>query len=355
VTTSGVSTWEATVQVTVASFNLNNLFSRFNWEGTVNPAEKDVTYLRRDANGVESELPDVAYVVQRDSSDRLRRFRGKLIGAKDPVLTARIAERITAIDADVLLVQEVEDQEVLEGFNDEFLANRYREVLVLEGNDDRLIDVGLMVRGDLHIGRVTTWKHATNSHAPGRPIFSRDLLEVELLDAAGDVRLTVFNTHLKSHFVDRWNATEHRAKTPAEMAAEGAKADDLRGWQADSAAAIMKRAIGTPMLLAGDMNDPPASIAFDAWRDLGLVDALTSATETQPPPHVGNPQDVPTTQVWSDRFPVTGKPDEYRLFDHLWVSPGLENRVDAPLIHRRAAWTTSGSDHDPVSIELELV
>jgi endonuclease/exonuclease/phosphatase family metal-dependent hydrolase len=342
------------VQVSVASFNLNNLFSRFNWSGTVDPAEKGVTYLRRDANGVETELPDVAYVVQRDSTDRLRRFRGKLIGAKDPVLTTRIAERIAAMDADVLLVQEVEDQAVLEGFNDEFLGKRYREVLVLEGNDDRLIDVGLMVRGDLHVGRVTTWKHATNRNAPGRPVFSRDLLEVELLDDDGDVRLTVFNTHLKSHFVDRWNAKEHRAKTPAEVAAEQALADDLRGWQADTAAAIMKRAIAGPMVLAGDMNDPPESLAFDAWRDLGLVDALTTAAETQPPPHVGNSQDVPTTQVWSDRFPVTGKPDQYRLFDHLWVSPVLENRVDAPLIHRRSAWTTAGSDHDPVSIELEL-
>lgn len=342
------------MQVTVASFNLNNLFSRFNWSGTVNEAEKGVTYLRRDANDVETELPDVAYVVQRDTSDRLRRFRGKLIGAKDPVLTQRIADRVKAIDAEVLLVQEVEDQEVLEGFNERYLDDRYREVLVLEGNDDRFIDVGLMVRGGLRIGRATTWKHAINRKRPDRPVFSRDLLEVELLDEDDNVRLTVFNTHLKSHFVDRWNADERRAKTAAEIAAEHEQADELRMLQAETATRIMRAAFKRPMVLAGDMNDPPEAPAFESWRDLGLIDALLQADETQPPPKVSNPEDAPGGVRWSDRFPVTGKPDEYRLFDHLWVSPSLEQRVADPLIHRRSAWTTAGSDHDPVSVRLEL-
>jgi endonuclease/exonuclease/phosphatase family metal-dependent hydrolase len=342
------------LEIEVASFNLNNLFSRFNWSGTADPAEAGVVYLRRDPDGSETELPDVDYVVQHRGTDRRRLFRGKLIGAKDPAMTAAVTARVLDMDADVLLVQEVEDQLALEDFNRDHLGGRYRELTVIDGNDPRFIDVGILVRGDVRLGRVTTWKHARHPERPDTPIFSRDLLEVELIDGAGDRLLTVFNTHLKSHFVDAWNPIEHRRKTPQEIAAEQRDADTLRRLQADTVARIVGARIAEPVLLAGDMNDPPESAAFASWPQLGLVNALEHAAETRPPPHSANPEDVPPSPVWSDRFPVAGGPDQFRLFDHIWLGPALSGAVGVPLIHRRRSWTRDGSDHDPVSVTLTL-
>ena len=125
---------------------------------------------------------------------------------------------------------------------------------MIDGNDPRLIDVGVLSK--LPLGAVTTWQHVTHPEVEGR-VFGRDLLEVQLLDASGSTRLTIFNTHLKSHFVDPWNSKEKRPRTAEEIDAERRKANELRHHQADAIAAIVggrERAV-----LAGDLNDPPAS------------------------------------------------------------------------------------------------
>ena len=325
------------MDVTIASFNLNNLFSRFNWSGTVDPAEEGVTYLRRAADGTTTELGEVAFVVRRDASDRRRTFMGKLVNEKDPAMTARVAARVIELDADVLLVQEVEDQTALEDFNRNSLDDMYDQIVVLEGNDLRLIDVGIMVRRPLGLGAVTTWKHARHPDRPGDPVFSRDLLQAELLDASGGRVLTVFNTHFKSHFIDAFNREEGRPKTAAEIEAERIAANLLRRQQAEVAAEIIASRFDEPVLLGGDMNDPPTSDDFHAWPALGLVDVLATATETRLPPASANPEDAPGTALWSHRFPVARAPDHYELFDHLWASPALASQLSTPTIHRRGS------------------
>src|SRR5262245_31141226 len=157
-------------------------------------------------------------------------FMGRLITEKKLVERERIAQRVLDLDADVLLVQEVEDQTALEDFNAKHLDGIYDQVVVLEGNDDRFIDVGVMVRGPLSLGGVTTYKHATHPEADG-PVFSRDLLQADLIDADGETVLTVFNTHLKSHFVAEFDFELKRLKTPDEIAAEHAAANERRRMQ----------------------------------------------------------------------------------------------------------------------------
>src|SRR5215217_502049 len=106
------------------------------------------------------------------------------------------------MDADVLAVQEVEDITTLTAFvREELPALGYKHIVLVEGNDERLIDVGLLSR--LPIGAVTSWRHARRDPVDPDPIFSRDLLQVEILKANGAQRLlTVFVTHLKSKFCD---------------------------------------------------------------------------------------------------------------------------------------------------------
>lgn len=341
------------MQLTVASFNLNNLFSRFNWSGSIDPALADVTYLQRNPDGSTVELDDVAFLVRRSSDDRRRIFMGRLITEKKLAERQRIAQRLLDLEADVLLVQEVEDQSALEDFNAKHLGDLYRQVVVLEGNDDRFIDVGVMLRGALSLGGVTTWKHATHPDSDG-PVFSRDLLQADLINAGGETVLTVFNTHLKSHFVAEFDFELKRLKTPAEIAAEHAAANERRRMQAETAAAIIMPHLQAPVIFAGDMNDPPDSAAFQSWAAAGLIDALADATETKPPPPSSRPEDTPATPLWTHRFPQANAPDHFELFDQIWVTPSLEAAVSEPRIHRRSTWTTDGSDHDPVSIKVEL-
>ncbi len=68
------------------------------------------------------------------------------------------------------------------------------------GHRASLPDLGLLSR--LPLGGVTSWRHAVHPGAPDQPVFSRDLLEVEVLNERRTKRLfTLYNTHLKSHFV----------------------------------------------------------------------------------------------------------------------------------------------------------
>ena len=135
------------MMVRVATFNLNNLFSRFNFSGAISAAPSV-------SNG------GITISFAEDQID-VRTFMGKLVKEKDPGDTETIAERIRdAVNADVLAVQEVEHLQILKEFNSTYLDNLYTEIALIEGNDPRMIDVGLMSK--LPIGAVTS--HQTARH-----------------------------------------------------------------------------------------------------------------------------------------------------------------------------------------------
>ena len=128
-------------------------------------------------------------------------YKGIALHRKDPKARQAIIDRIKAMNVDVLAVQEVEDIDTLRYFaRHELGGNMYPYVILVEGNDRRLIDVGVLSK--YPIGAVTTWQHAEHNSRPGERIFSRDLLQVDILQPTNRKRLfTLFTTHLKSHFV----------------------------------------------------------------------------------------------------------------------------------------------------------
>lgn len=67
--------------------------------------------------------------------------------AKEPVdeTTTRMTAKVIAegVDADVIAVVEAEDRPSLQRFNVELLGERYRHVMLVDGNDTRGIDVGI--------------------------------------------------------------------------------------------------------------------------------------------------------------------------------------------------------------------
>ncbi len=322
------------MEVTVGTFNLNNLFSRYNFEAEIDALP---------AGG-----PDLGGTVEykfAPGSIRLRTYLGRLVKAKDPAATQKITDRVRAMSADVLAVQEVEDIDTLKQFNRDWLNNLYPYIALIEGNDPRLIDVGVLSK--FPIGGVTSWQHARHAADPAQPVFGRDLVEVEILNDARTKKLfTLFNTHLKSHFVD------FRTDPVA-----GAQANnERRRRQAETIAAIIKARTrpDSAYILTGDMNDPPESefiAAFSASAELKLINALANPTETRPP-KADDP--MPASAAWTHRFKPAGQPANYELFDHLWLSPALAGKQTGAWIDRRTVHGGDGSDHDPAWIKLKL-
>ncbi len=248
--------------VTVATFNLNNLFSRFNFQAEINNIPQ---------------INDGGLTLSFDSDGfKARTFVGRLVKAKDEDDTFKIAARIKAMDVDVLAVQEVEHIEILKQFNRDFLDNRYPHVVLIEGNDSRLIDVGVLSK--LPIGTIVSHQTATHPAQPEKRIFSRDLLQVEILNQQGKKLFNLYNTHLKSHFVPF-------DQNPV----EGQKlANTRRQRQAETVSAIISRMerSNSKFMLVGDMNDPPESAFLRTMQtvdNVNLHNALANAEQTRPP------------------------------------------------------------------------
>ncbi|HET6987654.1 MAG TPA: endonuclease/exonuclease/phosphatase family protein [Kribbella sp.] len=318
--------------LTVGTFNLNNLFDRWNFEGAVEVL----------ASGT-STVP-ATYTFDDEHRRRLQLDgHGKLLLAKKPEDTNRVAERLLAADVDVWVVQEIENVDVLREFNREHLNGSYQHVMVIDGNDStRFIDIGILSRRPL--GGVTSYQRTFHPDVPNRPIFSRDLVEAEILDARGRKLLTVFGTHLKSKFVDF---------TVQDPVAAAAAALLLRTQQAETIVRIIGQRMSTRQryLLCGDMNDTPDSPALVAYAQSGLVNALTSPTEVGT---VTTTVDLPASPAWTSTFKAARQPRTFDLIDQIWMSPALAPRLSASFIGRRRRLARDGTDHDPAWVSLEL-
>lgn len=323
------------MDVTVGTFNLNNLFSRFNFQ-----AEIDEIIADDPDSGLTA-----TYTFNDPERFKLRTYQGRLVHGKNPADQDSIVDRIITMDLDVLCVQEVEDIDTLRFFAAQHLAGRYPFLVLVEGNDPRLIDLAVLSK--LPIGTVASFQHARHPEDPTAPVFSRDLLEVELLDANGRRLLTVFNNHLKSQFVPF-------GQDPV----AGKQANDTRRRQQAETIERIVAARTRPdsrYLIVGDLNDTPdapALAAITASSQLQLVNALTQPQETRPPkPDVPPP---PATGAWTHRFKEAGQPARYELFDQIWLSPALATKQTGAFIDRRTKHGGDGSDHDPAWITLSF-
>jgi endonuclease/exonuclease/phosphatase family metal-dependent hydrolase len=109
-------------------------------------------------------------------------------------------------------------------------------------------------------------------------------------------------------------------------------------------------------ILAGDMNDPPDSAPLKSMRTVEgrkLFDALVDPTETRPAKKEASGHD-PQSAAWTHRFKPSGRPPRHELYDHIWLSAVLRDRVGGAFIDRRSTHGGDGSDHDPAWVELSL-
>lgn len=146
--------------------------------------------------------------------------------------TARV---IKDVKSDVACIVEAENRPVLNDFDGHLLGDRYPFNMLIDGNDTRGIDVGVLSKHP--IGRVIT--HIFDKQGRSR-IFSRDCLEVEIL-LPGPRSLHMLCNHFKSKLNN------------------DPSADDRRKLQASTVAKFLEKYdLQTDLVVvAGDFNDTP--------------------------------------------------------------------------------------------------
>ena len=158
-------------RVRIGTFNVENLFARFKFRKNYPPDEL-------------MEVIREGWCTDRTKFDV---YRGE-----ERYITA---QAIRAIDADVLGLQEVENLDVLKRFNSQYLRGLdYRYALVIDANDPRRIDVGLLSRYPFATIRTHQFERTRSRKSY---VFSRDCLEVDI-QVAERTRLPLFVNHFKS-------------------------------------------------------------------------------------------------------------------------------------------------------------
>jgi endonuclease/exonuclease/phosphatase family metal-dependent hydrolase len=220
-------------------------------------------------------------------------------------MTAKV---IQDVNADVLGVVEAEDRIALKRFDEQLLAPigaGYGGIMLIDGNDERGIDVGLLTRQGYTIESVVS--HVDDQKDAVR-IFSRDCPEFMLCADQG-ARLLVMVNHLKSKGNGSPSQTNARRKVQAERVRE---IYSLRRSQGIDLIAIL-----------GDFNDTPDSDPLSPL--LGAQSDLRDISEH------------PNYQ--SDGRPGTfGNGTKSQKLDYILLSPALFNRVAAGGVWRKGVW-----------------
>lgn len=238
----------------------------------------------------------------------------------DEIATENTARVIHELDAQLQAVVEADSRVALREFSDAMLrkvgGTPFEHVMLIDGNDLRGIDVGILTRSGYDI--VAIRSHVEDSDAAGR-IFSRDCPEYTIRTPNG-AELVVLVNHLKSKGYGKQ-----------------ADNDALRLRQASRVKEIYDRLRGdgqANVAVCGDFNDDPAS---------ATLQPLLAATDLR---------DVSTHPTFEDggRSGTFGTCTAVQKFDYVLLSPALYQLVTGGGIYRRGAWGgTKGTlwDHYP--------
>ncbi|HKY95999.1 MAG TPA: endonuclease/exonuclease/phosphatase family protein [Kiloniellales bacterium] len=339
----------------VMTFNVENLFSRFPFKRPRDLADRLGLFDEADANTAMALAKSAHLVLE----DEIRTFTALAIRQGRP---------------DVVLLQETESMHALRRFHDLYLtrvgALPMPHVAVLEGNDSRGIDVGVLSRlplesltshKDLSLGTLYqggfVWEHyglhrRSIEHDrlfgdPDMRVFRRDCLEIRLeLDGRP---LLLFNCHFKAIDPDRQQTRAFRVAESygvRHLIETRARARGIENW-----------------IVAGDFNDfyhrdgaPLEGHGLQPLLESGLV--------------VDPMERLPKLERWTHFYPGDRS---YNQLDFLLLSPALAARnpealpepIRQGLPYRaeraqgprfpRVGWDRpKASDHSPVVIELEV-
>ena len=212
------------------------------------------------------------------------------------------------MDADVQAIVEVESRPALLEFSDQVLktvgGNAFAHAMLIDGNDDRGIDVGVLTRDGFDIGIM---RSHVDDEQNGDRIFSRDCPEFKIRTPSGTTFWLLVN-HFKSKGFGTQAASNKRRKA-----------------QAARVAAIYNDLLNsgeTNVVVVGDLNDTP---------DSDPLSPLIAGT---------NLKDIAKHPNFDDEgFPGTFIPGSApNKIDYILLSPALFANVSDGGIFRKGAW-----------------
>ena len=314
---------------------------------------------------------DIVAIAEVDNLNALKMFRDQYLGRASGNALA------TLMKAFVHRTPRPSVQETIDYRSAEFERIAYRHFAVLEGNDRRGIDVGVLARpawraikghADASFADLAVWPAGIETYNDGDPknprpimktdrIFKRDCLEVEF--EIGGAPLTVFICHFKSMNGSRIGT---RVMREAEMLA--VRAIVTRRFGADTAKANWA--------ICGDFND-----YYEIDGDRDIRDLRTGEDSPSAIPVLldgGFAVDIMQRRPPLDRWTTYHSADDaYAQLDYILLSPalaaanptvmpeviriGLPYRADRYSGKRleRIGWDRpKASDHCPVVVELTL-
>lgn len=260
----------------------------------------------------------------------------------DELAMTHTAKVIQDVDADIIGVVEAESRIALKHFTDAGVTSQggpaYPHVMVIDGNDDRGIDVGLMTKPKHPI--IAVHPHVDDQDSGGRLIFGRDCPEYSVQLASGTMIVVLVN-HFKSKGYGLQSDNDAKRLRQATRVAEIYAALQARGEK--------------NVVVLGDLNDTPTSDPLKPLlQDTDLRDVATHAS-----------------------FSSDGRPGTYangtasQKIDYVLLSPALYSHVTGGAIFRKGVWggkngtlfphyptmtspVHAGSDHAAIYADVEL-
>lgn len=221
--------------------------------------------------------------------------------------TRNTARVIADLNADVLGVIEAENRPSLMRFSTNVLptanATPYEHIMLIDGNDDRGIDVGILTRKDFEI--VSIVSHVDDRDSKGL-IFSRDCAQYEIKTKSGNTLIVLVN-HLKSKGYGVASESDARRKRQSERVADIYKT------------LVVKHEY---VAVIGDLNDTP---------DSNPLKPLVKDT---------NLKEISSIAGFDDQ----GRPGTYKngtasnKIDFILLSPALYAKATAGGINRKGVW-----------------
>ncbi len=295
------------MKLRVTAFNCENLFGRYRFLDR--PPGQQPTDFWRDI-----QIFDVIAF----EPGRSNKLKPKPIAEAQRKNTAAA---ILAAKPDILAVCEVENLTTLRLFNAIYLGNYFDRLVVMDGNDPRGIDVGLLLRKGLKADIASIRTHADDAAAGGylpttnmldmagrvgKASFSRDCLEVDV-DVGGRAL-----TFLVNHFKAQETKADGSDPTTAK-----------RRGQAERVALIAKRAraAGRLPIVMGDLNKDIAAPQYDE-----SISPVAKSTV-----FVNPVKQLPATERWTHFFESRKSVSQ---LDYILPDKGLVGAIDSVDIFR---------------------
>ncbi len=259
----------------------------------------------------------------------------------------RLAKRIKMQDPDVIVGIEVKDIDAAQDYVRKYLDDKYHSILV-EGNDERGIDVCYFVKRDLAVDlEVESFKRYSVEPDPKKPTFSRDFLLLKIRPAGAPKSSRPVMALAANHYKSRLGSKPGADDTvPKRMKQVKASMNIL--------AALQEQFPGLPVGLSGDLNnDIRTAIEFKPFYEQGYKDAMDFS-------QIETPLDQRFTQYFFEGAAGTVKKLITEQLDVMFVNPALSkfvvssviqrdvdvNGVETPMPQGPKSVNKRGSDHD---------